>query len=152
MTPSRVLCTVVIGFIMQLRAIWCCVRTPQWGAADAEIKVSSGENTELKRPPFKTWSRSVCSHTCYAYCQWFLPCLCLPFRSIHLHFFPKSLPVFPVLAVANTWFLCRPTDRVECPRNITKLKKTNKKNMTCGMMTCEMNNLEIEWSLCPPLM
>ena len=25
---------------------------PQWGAADAEIKVPSGENTELKRSPF----------------------------------------------------------------------------------------------------
>ena len=60
---------------------------PQWGAADAEIKVPSGENTELKRSPFKAWSRSVYSHTCYAYCQGFLPCLFLPFRSIHLHFF-----------------------------------------------------------------
>ena len=28
---------------------------------------------------------------------------------------------------------------VECPRNINRLK-----NMTCGMMTREMNNLEIE--------
>ena len=69
----------------------------QWGAADAEIKVPSVENTELKRSPFKTWSRSVCSHTCYAYCQGFLPCLFLPFRSIHLHFF-ENLPRF---------FLCR---------------------------------------------
>ena len=25
-------------------------------------------------------------------------------------FFPKSLPIFPALAVANTWFLCRPAD------------------------------------------
>ena len=31
---------------------------PQWGAADAEIKVPSGENTELKRSPVKAWSRS----------------------------------------------------------------------------------------------
>ena len=60
---------------------------PQWGAADAEIKVPSGENAELKRSPFKAWSRSVYSHTCYAYCQGFLPCLFLPFRSIHLHLF-----------------------------------------------------------------
>ena len=29
--------------------------------------------------------------------------------------------------------------RVECPRNINRLK-----DMTCGKMTCEMNNLEIE--------
>ena len=60
---------------------------PQWGAADAEIKVPSGEDTELKRSLFKTWSKSVYSHTCYAYCQGFLPCLFLPFQSIHLHFF-----------------------------------------------------------------
>ena len=30
---------------------------PQWGAADAEIKVPYGENTELKRSPFKALSR-----------------------------------------------------------------------------------------------
>ena len=60
---------------------------PQWGAADAEIKVPSGENTELKRSPFQAWGRSVYSHTCYAYCQGFLPCLFLHFQSINLHFF-----------------------------------------------------------------
>ena len=47
--------------------------SPQWGAADAEIKVPSDENTELKGSPFKAWSRPVYSHTCYAYCQGFLP-------------------------------------------------------------------------------
>ena len=31
----------------------------QWGAEDAEIKVPSGENTELKCSPFMAWSRSV---------------------------------------------------------------------------------------------
>ena len=30
----------------------------QGGAADTEIKVPSGENTEFKRSPFKVWSRS----------------------------------------------------------------------------------------------
>ena len=35
------------------------IEIPQWGAADAEIKVPSGENTELKRSPFKAWSKSV---------------------------------------------------------------------------------------------
>ena len=81
---------------------WCTVRlraklsvsTPQWGAADVEIKVPSGENTELKRSPFKAWSRSVYSHTCYAYCHGFLPCLFLHFRSIHLHFFPNLSRIF----------------------------------------------------------
>ena len=38
----------------------------QWGAAKAEIKVPSGENTEFKRSLFKTWSRSVYSHASYA--------------------------------------------------------------------------------------
>ena len=52
----------------------CLMSFPQWGAVDAEIKVPSGENTELKRSPFKAWSWSVYSHTCYAYCQGFLPC------------------------------------------------------------------------------
>ena len=66
---------------------------PQWGAADAEIKDPSGENTELKRSPFKAWSRSVYSHTCYAYCQGFLSCLFLhfgPFTCI----FSKTSPDF----------------------------------------------------------
>ena len=46
---------------------------PQWGAADAEIKVSSVENTELEGSPFKAWGRSVHSHTCHANCQGFFP-------------------------------------------------------------------------------
>ena len=66
---------------------WSVWENPQWGAADAEIKVPSDENTELKRSPFQAWSRSVYSHTFYAYCQGYLPCLFLHFRSIHLHFF-----------------------------------------------------------------
>ena len=74
-------------------SVLCIHCPPQWEAADAEIKVPFGENTELKRYPFKAWSRSLYSHTCYAYCQGFLPCLFLNFRSIHLHFF-QSLPRF----------------------------------------------------------
>ena len=74
------------------------VFSPQWGAADAEIKVPSGENTELKRSTFQAWSRSVYSHTCYAFCPGFLPCLFLPFQSIHLHFFQNLSQFFPVLA------------------------------------------------------
>ena len=53
-------------------------KSPQWGVADAEITVPSVENTQLKRSPFKAWSRSVYSYTCYAYCQGFLPCLFYP--------------------------------------------------------------------------
>ena len=83
---------------------------PLWGAADAEIKVPSGRNTELKRPPFKTCSRSVYSHTCYAYCQGFLLVLISTLPVHSPAFFPKPLPIFPVLAIANTWFLCRPAE------------------------------------------
>ena len=50
------------------------LNAPQWGAADAEIKVPSDENTEHKDSPFKAWSKSVYSHACYAYCQGFLLC------------------------------------------------------------------------------
>ena len=71
------------------------VLPPQWGAADAEIKVPSVENTELIRSPFKAWSRSVYSHTCCVYCQGFLSCLFLHFP-VHLPVFcPKPLPIFP---------------------------------------------------------
>ena len=31
-------------------------------------------------------------------------------RSIHLHFVQNLSRFFPVLAVANTWFLCRPAE------------------------------------------
>ena len=68
-------------------------KSPQWGAAAAEIKVPSDENTELKDSSFQAWSRSVYSHTCYAYCLGFFSCLFLPFRSIHLHF-SKTSPEF----------------------------------------------------------
>ena len=36
--------------------------------------------------------------------------LTLPFQYVHLHFFPKPLPISPVLAVANTLLLCRPSE------------------------------------------
>ena len=89
---------------------------PQLGAAGAEIKVPSCENTKLKRSPFKAWSRAVYSHTCYAYCQNFLPYLFLPFRSIHLHFFQKPLPIcFPVLVVANTCSCVGPQNKIGHP-------------------------------------
>ena len=42
-------------FCSKLAAL--CWRSLQWGTADAEIKVPSGENAELKRSPFKAWSR-----------------------------------------------------------------------------------------------
>ena len=35
---------------------------PQWGAADADIKDPSDENTELRGSPFKAWSRYIAMH------------------------------------------------------------------------------------------
>ena len=52
---------------------------------DTEIKVPSGENTELKCSPCKNWSRSVYGHKRYTYCQEFPSCLFLPCQSIHHH-------------------------------------------------------------------
>ena len=70
--------------------------SPQWGAADAEIKIPSVENTELEGSPYKAWSRSVYGHTCYAYCQGFLSFLLISTLSVHSPaFFPKPLPIFP---------------------------------------------------------
>ena len=122
-------------------SVFNTVVAPQWGAADAEIKVPSGENTEFKRSPFQAWSRSVYSHTCYTYCRGVLPCLFLPFRSMHLHFFQTLSRFFrscvgPKNKIGHT---AGYNSRVECLRN-----RNRPKNMTCGMMTCEMNSLEIE--------
>ena len=48
------------------------VSAPQWGAADAEIKVPSDKNTKLKRSPFKAWSRSAYSTCCLTARDFFL--------------------------------------------------------------------------------
>ena len=55
-----------------------------------KVKGPSDESTELKGSPFKAGSRSVYSHSCYAYCQGSLPCSFQPFQSIHLHSPPKK--------------------------------------------------------------
>ena len=106
-------------------------KNPQWGAADAEIKVPSDENTELKRSLFKAWSRSVYSHTCYAYFRGFLPCLFLVYTSIHLHFF-QNFSRFSLCWLWLTHGSCvGPQNKIghpagcrfPCPRNINRLKK-----------------------------
>ena len=79
----------------------------------SNFKVPSGENTELKCSPFKAWSRSVYSHTCYAYCQGFLPYVysSSPFTCI----FDKTSPDFFVLAVANTGSCVGPQNKIGHP-------------------------------------
>ena len=66
--------------------------TPQWGAADAEIKVPSGENTELKRSPFKVGvGQYIAIHATLTARDFFLAST-LPVHSPA--FFPKPLPIF----------------------------------------------------------
>ena len=47
--------------------------------------------------PFKPGVDQYIAIHCYAYCQGVLPCLFLPFQSIHLHFFQNLSQFFPVL-------------------------------------------------------
>ena len=79
---------------------YCIYFTPAVWSHNTEIKVPSDENTEFKGSPFKAWSRSVYSHTCYAYNKDFL----------FANFYPSGpftcicqnlSQAFPVLAVAN---------------------------------------------------
>ena len=63
MMMMRLLATVVTVLVL-IVCYWCCMMAPQWGAADAEIKVPSDENTELKGSPFHLWGKSVYSHAC----------------------------------------------------------------------------------------
>ena len=62
--------TDLVGSRTCARPRWFFAHAPQWGAADAEVKVPSDKNTELKGSPFQAWSRSVYSYVCYAYCRW----------------------------------------------------------------------------------
>ena len=123
--------------------------SPQWGAADAEIEVPSGENTELKRFPFNAWSRSVYSLTCYAYCWEFFLAYFYPSGPFTCIFSKTSPNFFPVLAVANTGSCVGPQNKIGHPVGCrfpcwVPAEYKQAKNMTCGMMTCERNNLEIE--------
>ena len=63
--------------------------TPQWGAADAEIKVPSGENTELICSPLPYMLRSLPG----------ISSLLISNLPVHSPaFFPKPLPIFSCVA------------------------------------------------------
>ena len=96
----------------------CHLIPPQWGAADAEIKVPSGENTELTRSPFKAWSRSVYSHTCYVTARDFLLANFYPSGQFTCIFFQNLSRVFvfsPVLAVSNSDSCVGPRNEIGNP-------------------------------------
>ena len=76
--------------------------TPQWGAADAEIKVPSGENTELKRFPFQAWRRSVYSQPYMLRLQPGSSSLLISTLSVcSPAFFQKPLPIFSCAGLQN---------------------------------------------------
>ena len=107
-------------------------RFPQWGAADAEIKSHLVRTQSLNVLPLKLGvGQYIAIYAALTAITYFLahfypsgPCTCI---------FPKPLPIFPVLAVANTGSCVGPQNeighptgcrfRVECPRNINRLKK-----------------------------
>ena len=78
----------------------------QWGTVAAGIKDPSIENLKFKDSPFKVWSRSEYSRTCFTYCQELLPWtifyLLGPFIFYFFSFFQSLFRIFPGLAVANT--------------------------------------------------
>ena len=85
------------------------LETPQWGAADAEIKSHLVRTQSLNVLPLKPGvGRYIAIHTTLTASDFFLAYYYPPgpFTCI----FPKSLLISPVMAVANTWFLCRPAE------------------------------------------
>ena len=107
------------------------------GSCGRRIKVPSDENTELKVLPLKPGvGQYIAMHATLTAGNFFLA----SHLTVHSpSFFQNLSQVFPVSAAVNNGF-CDAGSRVEYPRDIASLKK----NMTCDMMTCEMNNLEIE--------
>ena len=69
---------------------------PHSGELRMQKLVLSSENTELKRSPFTAWSRSVYSHTCYAYCQGVLSFLLISTPGPFTCIFSKTAPNFSV--------------------------------------------------------
>ena len=71
---------------------------PRWGAADAEIKVTFVENTELEDSTFK--GQYIAINATLTAIDFFLANFYLPVHSPA--FFQNPSRVFPVLAAANT--------------------------------------------------
>ena len=71
-------------------SVYC---TLQWGAPDAEIKVPSGENTELKRSPLKPGvGEYIAMHATFT-ARDFLPAYFYPSGPLTC-IFPKPLLIF----------------------------------------------------------
>ena len=107
---------VMSSFSRRLRSwLGSVAANPQWGAADAEIKVPSGEIRSLNVPPLKpgVGKKKKAIHAALTardfFVAYFYPSG--PFTSI----FPKPLPIFPVLAMANTGPCVGPQNKIGHP-------------------------------------
>ena len=74
----------------------------------------------------------------------------LPYQFIRLHFFQNLSRFFPALAVASTGSCVGPLNKIGHPvwmqASVLSVRGIliAKKDMTRGMMTCQMNDLEIQ--------
>ena len=84
---------IMLQVILSWHSVWMLhTFHPQWGAADAEIKVPSGDNTELNVLPLKPGvGQYIAIHATLIARDFFLA-----LRSIHLHFFQTSSDFFCV--------------------------------------------------------
>ena len=76
---TNLFCCYTFFFLLLLHHLHLCLhhyyQHPRSGELQMQILKSCLLRTQSwKVLPFKTWSRSVCSHACYAYCLGFLPC------------------------------------------------------------------------------
>ena len=78
---------------------------PQWRAVDAEIKVPSESLNVLRLKP----GQYIAIHATLSDRDFFLAYF-YPSGPVTCIFSKTSPEIFPVLAVANTWFLCRPAE------------------------------------------
>ena len=84
--PAPLLIFKVLFGINQCFALLLCLRPRSGELRTQKLKSHLVRTQSLNVLPLKP-GVSVYSHTCYAYCQGFIPCLFLSFRSIHQHFF-----------------------------------------------------------------
>ena len=85
----------LLSFFLSFLFFHSSSSSPQWGAADAEIKVPSGENTELKRSPFKARvDQYIAIHARLTARDFFLAC-----------FYPSG-PFTCIFSKPSRFFLC----------------------------------------------
>ena len=90
-------------------------RRPHWGSAEAEIKVPSVENTELKGSPFKVRRGQYVAIYATLTARDFFLANFYPSGPFAFIFFKSLSRVFPVLVVANTGSCVDPQNKIGHP-------------------------------------